>query len=142
MTHTLAELDVMVGALTEAQNDKMDTDGRNGTNTVDYVIQWKAPTANDRSWYRKYKSGWVEQGGIGNSQQYNTVSKNVTFSIQMQDTNYACNITTGITTQESWQIGTRVAIKYVDGLDVRGGTNANSAYTGQFHWEVKGMAAS
>ena len=31
----------------------------------DYVIEWQMPTAeNNHTWYRKYKSGWVEMGGI------------------------------------------------------------------------------
>ncbi len=31
----------------------------------DYVIEWQTPTAdNNYTWYRKYKSGWVEQGGL------------------------------------------------------------------------------
>ena len=31
----------------------------------DYVIDWQMPTEeNNYTWYRKYKSGWVEQGGI------------------------------------------------------------------------------
>ena len=33
-------------------------------NGADYVIAWQTPTAeNNYTWYRKYKSGWVEQGG-------------------------------------------------------------------------------
>lgn len=33
-------------------------------NGADYVIAWQVPTAeNNYTWYRKYKSGWVEQGG-------------------------------------------------------------------------------
>ena len=33
--------------------------------SADYVIETQLPTAeNDYTWYRKYKSGWVEQGGI------------------------------------------------------------------------------
>lgn len=33
--------------------------------SADYVIEWQLPTAeNNYSWYRKYKSGWIEQGGI------------------------------------------------------------------------------
>jgi len=32
--------------------------------TADYVTEWQNPTAdNNYTWYRKYKSGWVEQGG-------------------------------------------------------------------------------
>lgn len=31
---------------------------------ADYVVAWQVPTAeNNYTWYRKYKSGWVEQGG-------------------------------------------------------------------------------
>lgn len=31
---------------------------------ADYVVAWQTPTAeNNYTWYRKYKSGWVEQGG-------------------------------------------------------------------------------
>lgn len=30
----------------------------------DYVVDWQTPAAsNNYTWYRKYKSGWVEQGG-------------------------------------------------------------------------------
>ncbi len=36
---------------------------------ADYVIAWQMPTAeNNYTWYRKYKSGWVEQGGRTNLQ--------------------------------------------------------------------------
>ncbi len=32
---------------------------------AEYVVAFQAPTAaNGYTWYRKYKSGWVEQGGI------------------------------------------------------------------------------
>ena len=32
--------------------------------TADYVVEFQTPTAeNNYTWYRKYKSGWVEQGG-------------------------------------------------------------------------------
>ena len=35
---------------------------------ADYVVAFQAPTAaNGYTWYRKYKSGWVEQGGLNNS---------------------------------------------------------------------------
>lgn len=31
---------------------------------TDYVIQWQTPTAdNNYTWFRKYKSGWIKQGG-------------------------------------------------------------------------------
>lgn len=32
-------------------------------NSIDYVVESKVATDEDPSWYRVYKSGWVEQGG-------------------------------------------------------------------------------
>ena len=43
---------------------KADTDLGNIPTNYDYVIESQKPTsANGYIWYRKYKSGWVEQGG-------------------------------------------------------------------------------
>ena len=59
--------DINIGAITEALNDKEDRDLRN-TDTgsgADAVIEFQRPTAeNNYTWYRKYASGWVEQGGL------------------------------------------------------------------------------
>ncbi|MBR3510484.1 MAG: hypothetical protein IKN73_00270 [Alphaproteobacteria bacterium] len=53
----------------------------------DFVVESQAPTsANNYTWYRKYKSGWVEQGGIGQSVAQS--SYNIIYPIQMRDTNY------------------------------------------------------
>ncbi len=50
---------------------------------ADYVIESQLPTSqNNYAWYRKYKSGWIEQGGTVSG------SKNVTLPVPMQDTNY------------------------------------------------------
>lgn len=54
---------------------------------IDYVIAWQTPTAdNNYTWYRKYKSGWVEQGGLisNPNDQLNTTNLPIT----MQDDNY------------------------------------------------------
>lgn len=54
---------------------------------VDYVVESQLPTAeNNYTWYRKYKSGWVEQGGYSTSQ-------TVTLPIEMADTNYLVQLT-------------------------------------------------
>ena len=48
----------------------------------DYVVEFQAPTAqNNYTWYRKYKSGWVEQGG-------RATTSSISFPITMADTNY------------------------------------------------------
>lgn len=52
--------------------------------TADYVVEWQAPTSsNNYKWYRKYKSGWVEQG-----QYINTANTTITFPIEMANTDY------------------------------------------------------
>lgn len=61
---------------------------------ADYVVAWQMPTAeNNYTWYRKYKSGWVEQGGrqtgsvsIDYGQEGNL--GNVSLPIVMANTNY------------------------------------------------------
>ena len=58
--------DINVGAITEALNNKIDLPTPSTPqDAVDYVVEKQDPTsANGYTWYRKYKSGWVEQGGI------------------------------------------------------------------------------
>jgi len=51
------------GINAELFNNKMDRDMANAPSNIDYVVEWKMPTEQDRTWYRKYKSGWLEQGG-------------------------------------------------------------------------------
>lgn len=51
-------------------------------NLLDFVVESQLPTAeNNYTWYRKYKSGWIEQGGIYNS-------ADLTFVVEMADSNY------------------------------------------------------
>lgn len=58
----------------------------------DYVVDFQAPTAtNNYTWYRKYKSGWVEQGGtfVATFNNSRTTYATITMPIAMQDTNYS-----------------------------------------------------
>ena len=43
---------------------KADTALSNVLANIDYVVESKFPTADDPTWYRVYKSGWLEQGGV------------------------------------------------------------------------------
>lgn len=61
--YTQTAIKQTAGLNAEMFNDKADTDLANVTSNIDYVVDSKVPTASDPSWYRKYKSGWVEQGG-------------------------------------------------------------------------------
>lgn len=53
-------------------------------NGADYVIAWQTPTAeNNYTWYRKYKSGWVEMGGT-----YDKKNEVITLPITMTSDTY------------------------------------------------------
>ena len=52
---------------------------------ADYVVESQLPTAeNGYTWYRKYASGWVEQGGHCTG----SIGYTVTFVVPFADTNY------------------------------------------------------
>ena len=86
-----------VGAITEALNNKVDLPTPSTPqDAVDYVVEKQDPTsANGYTWYRKYKSGWVEQGGTMTFPTAGTsmATKTITFPIAMADTNYTAQPT-------------------------------------------------
>lgn len=57
---------------------------------ADYVVESQEPTvANNYTWYRKYKSGWVEQGGtIPNSTTGADYEATVNLPVEMADAHY------------------------------------------------------
>lgn len=88
--------EINIGQLSEAINDKADRNLQNVDTTAkaDAVIDYQEPTAdNGYTWYRKYASGWVEQGGI-----VATTNADTTYSVsmpkEMSDTNYLPQLTT------------------------------------------------
>lgn len=106
----------------------------------DYVVGFQAPTAaNDYTWYRKYKSGWVEQGGISDGD-YNTI---ITLPVIMADNNYYINAycfygTSSVATVTVASLNdadiTTTTIRLQRRLN-GGGSN------GQVRWQVSGLAA-
>lgn len=59
--------------------------------TADYVVESQAPTSdNNYTWYRKYKSGWVEQGGVINPT--NSTGLVINLPVSMANSNYTCCI--------------------------------------------------
>jgi hypothetical protein len=96
---------------------------------ADYVISYQRPTsANNYIWYRLYKSGWVEQGGPGD-----TMNKTITFPILMADTNYYTNLGFVIANR-----GAQNITKYTDRIVTSSSAQDSCTYGG---WEVKGFAA-
>lgn len=109
---------------------KAERDGNNMSSNIDFVVEsWVAD--NGTSWYRKYRSGWVEQGGhIGNA-------SSVTFPVVMRDTNYS--LTSTFAKQGNSNVG-----KTGHWLGVtKTTTGATRTYnTLKIDWEVKGYAAA
>ena len=68
---------------TGALAGKANTDLSNVSANIDYVVDYKNPTADDPSWYRKWKSGKLEQGGI-----VPATEGNITFLKPFANTNY------------------------------------------------------
>lgn len=58
-------------------------------NTMDYVVE--SYSNESGNWYRVYKSGWVEQGGMSNTLG-GSAKQTVTFLKPMSNANYSTNI--------------------------------------------------
>lgn len=102
------------------------------TGLLDYVVASQAPTAdNNYTWYRKYKSGWVEQGGKLNDRR-----GTVTFPITMNGSNYQATQTAYAPTPPS---GAGIP-PYINALTSTSMYVYNNTASAVF-WEVKGMAA-
>jgi hypothetical protein len=141
--------DINIGALTEALNDKTDRDMRNVDNTAgaDAVIEYRLPTAeNNYTWYRKYKSGWVEQGGHDTTTRTTSAASSagatVVFPVEFSDTNYTFNATVNGTycgiQEKAGYTRTTTDLK-VDIL----ACYPNNTYTSKgFDWFACGMAAN
>jgi len=119
---------------TGALSGKANTDLSNVLANIDYVVESKMPTADDPSWYRKYKSGWLEQGGVFSS------AGNVTYTITLlkpfANTKYTALLTSGYsTTTESGvdYVKTKTTTNMVVIMDNISGFDHN--------WEAKGMGA-
>ena len=95
----------------------------------DYVVDFQAPTAdNNYTWYRKYKSGWVEQGGRDAT---GTGTKTINLPVTMADEYYTVTTATvsNTATHNAMVLDpTTVSFKAIKQNTV-------------CYWEVKGMAA-
>ena len=136
--------DINIGAITEALNDKSDRDLRNVDNTAgaDAVIDYQEPTAaNNYTWYRKYKSGWVEQGGLCSGTAENNP---VTMSIEMRDTEYqvlAISDPTDSVNGWGWITISRNT-KTTTGFSLGCRYGSGNVLPVRTHWQVSGIAAN
>lgn len=115
----------------EALNDKLDRDGNNLNQSAidfDVVVEWQIPTAtNDYTWYRKYASGWVEQGQYGHIQR-TAATTTINLLVTMASDKYT--VLTNGTTATTYQSLSTTSFNLI--------TTANQ-YAG---WMVSGMAAA
>lgn len=124
-----------IGQITEALNDKADRDLNNTQPVADYVVESQLPTAeNNYTWYRLYKSGWVEQGGCNFQQSATWIKSTFTFKIPMADTYYVVSCVESANSKAG--DAPTVERKTTTSVDIwmynENGTSS---------WEVKGMSA-
>lgn len=121
--------DIDIAKILEALNNKEDIDQRNvdTASKADAVIDYQEPTsANGYTWYRKYASGWVEQGG-------KATTTSVSLPITMADTNYQVSMT---------QIGSSSAYAAEPAnLSTTGFTYWQYQNVYNAYWQVSGMSA-
>ena len=107
----------------------------NTSNNVDFVVERQEPTSsNNYMWYRKYRSGWVEQGGIGA-----TNDAAIILPVPMADTNYTASAP-GITSYGTVSaMGPDATAVTKTTTTVKYGNTTVFGLT--FDWMVCGMAA-
>lgn len=106
--------------------------------SADFVVAYKHPTSIDPTWYRLYRSGWVEQGGKSTSD-----GQTVTFPIQMSNTEYFISgmpfeLDTGAISSVAFASKTTTSV-LLYGKRVNAAGFASGAHP--VYWEVKGFAA-
>lgn len=123
-------------------NGKADTDLGNVSAGIDFVVETQLPTAqNNYTWYRKYKSGWVEQGGV--SVYTSAADYTVSMPVEMNNVNYTILVTLAPldSPSTSADVGVQRFVPFnltTTSFKLRGDTLAQL----QRHcWQVSGMAA-
>ena len=131
---TKTSIENIAGQNMSVVNQKADRDLHNVNNNIDFIIDSQEPTMdNNYTWYRLYKSGWVEQGGyFSGSKQHKTLP------ITMLDTHYQCLAACGLRGGINWQ-GNPITIGPASTTSVS--ISVYGDYTNMTGWwEVKGKA--
>lgn len=124
------------GITAETLNGKADADLGNIPTNYDYVVESQMPTAdNGYTWYRKYKSGWVEQGGTSSS------GVTVTLPVVMVDNSYTLVFGNDMYSEN---VGTAIIVyglKTASSFLAQGRWNGGGTGGIGFSWHVSGMSA-
>lgn len=111
---------------------------------MDYVVETQLPTSeNSYTWYRKYKSGWVEQGGRDKTNSGNP--KQVTLPIEMASIQYNVHMM-GQTAVEGYSNASWFLLSLNSSTHPKSKTYfyaqpSISGYNLTFFWHVCGVAA-
>lgn len=105
--------------------------------TADYVTEtWRA--SDGSSWYRKYKSGWVEQGGYNNiNLSPSGANTEIELPLEMLDSNYSCSAI--LTTRYGGRTIGALREKFTTTHVVIGGYNTINE-TVKCIWQICGMS--
>lgn len=126
--------------------NKANSDLSNTPSNIDYVIESQEPTtANGYTWYRKYKSGWVEQGGNFTYTARQSVYTTIVLPIQMANNHYTLVSEPGYTARSDTATGQHVAsrngLKTTTTIFIAAFGNGTDDLTDYIDWQVSGMAA-
>jgi peptidoglycan hydrolase CwlO-like protein len=118
--------------------------------TADYVVASAynlTGTGYTNGWYRKYKSGWVEQGAFSNKKNNGNGVIGCPFFVTMANTNYSVSALPQSQNDGSNNVfairETERANTHVQFVTSIANVNQIGTVNGDilFHWEVRGMAA-
>lgn len=110
----------------------------------DYVVESQEPTSgNGYTWYRLYKSGWIEQGGRATTNSGNPCA--VALPVEMADIYYNISILgqTGLNgySNAQWQVMSITTASTPKSTTGFYGQPSITGYNLFFYWEVRGMSA-
>lgn len=129
--------DIDIGKISEALNNKTDRNMRNVDTTAkaDSVIDYQEPTEeNGYTWYRKYLSGWVEQGGKVGALNNSRIT--VTLPVAMASSSY-----TALATGQNGSTASNYAVAIVAASTTQIIVASTANYGAGATWLVSGMSA-
>lgn len=86
VTHLTEEQRTLLSEFKENKDNYINLENQN----IDYAIE---TGVSDTNWYRIYKSGWVEQGGVTTTGSSGTTERTVTLPVELKTSNYFVQLT-------------------------------------------------
>lgn len=130
---------------TQNKSIRVHDGSKKGGNLLDTVVAYQMPTSsNNYRWYRKYASGWVEQGGSWSG--YDSISGNtmaINLPVAMKDNKYTASIVVNLQASDTGSYFARTVsetstsqLKYL--MFLSGAVTTNNPHVS---WQVSGIAA-